>query len=771
MLILLSHAPLAAQWSELRAIDGDRASPELAYLDGRLYLFGGFSFYNRDGALTSARVLDLATGIWKPIASMPEPRANGYAAAVDGKIYLIGGTQGPELALQVLQYDPASDSYSQRTPMPTPAFSFAGAVVGGTIYVIGGIPANGTRASPTSAVYAYDVAADRWSRLADLPYATSNFTATAIGNSIYAMGGSVVKPPLLNQPLAYRGEVANDGSIAWHRIADLPDSLTYTTSGTAGGKVIVAGGFNQDGSPTHGSYSYDPASDRWSRSYPLPIDGASAAVSMPGDGTTIYYIGGVLQPRVFAFTGGAPKPILSLDQHDFFATARTGSTTTMLLRVINDGVSPLEGTIDIPGAISWLSPSHMALPSIPILSGSTIALTAGDPTLPAGDYVTTVTLMSNDPARPETALRLHLFVRDSLPLQSLPLVVEEGTGNWNGWEPAARATLDSLAMRHPDRTMILAYHGPVTMQEPMASNYNDETLKDLGLRSYPSASIRRVAAPGEELPMIADRSGWIAEAERQLALAPDAPVRIDVENLAYTPGRNIVADVHVTTTNGLLLDSTIGYRVTAILTEDSVSFPQTRYVIGSDGAITTEQIASYLHNDVVRTVWPDQSGRELVPPDEAVHDNWIGPGVRLDQEIAISTRAAVIPRRGSLLLLVHAMRHGKLAEILNAWRRPIVAIPLGVEESDVAMNGGMTMEAAPNPATGSLRVTYTLPRRGHVAIELFSVIGERLHVIDAGTMEAGDHTAELELAPLPAGAYLLRISTGDRAVSRVVVRE
>jgi hypothetical protein len=379
--------------------------------------------------------------------------------------------------------------------------------------------------------------------------------------------------------------------------------------------------------------------------------------------------------------------------------------------------------------------------------------------------------MSNDPARPETALRLHLFVRDLLPLQPLPLVVEEGTGNWNGWEPAARATLDSLAMRHPDRTMILAYHGPVTMNEPMGSNYNDATLRDLGLRSYPSASIRRVAAPGEELPMIADRSRWIAEAERQLALAPDAPVRIDVEGLAFTPGRNIVADVHVTTTNGLLVDSSIGYRVTAILTEDSVSYPQARYVMGSDGSITTEQIAPYLHHDVVRTVWPDESGRELIPPDEAIHDNWIGPGVRLDQEIAISTRAAVIPRRGSLLLLVHAMRHGRLAEILNAWRRPLAAIPLGVEESDMAMNGGLAMETAPNPATGSLRVAYTLPRRSHVTIELFSVIGERLHAIDPGTMEAGDHTVELDLAPLPAGAYLLRISAGGRAVSRLVIRE
>ena len=280
-MLLLAAGSLAAQWSELPSIGVDRASPGLAYLDGTLYLFGGFSAYAHDGALTSAQALDLATGAWKPIADMPEPRANGYAAAVDGRIYLMGGTQGPELALQVLRYDPATDDYTRLTPMPGPGLSFAGAVVGHTIYVIGGIPANGSRASPTSAVYAYDVTTDAWKRLADLPYATSNFTATSIGRSIFVMGGSVVKPPLVNQRDAYRGDLADDGSIAWHRIADLPDSLTYLTSGAAKGKVIVAGGINQDGRPTHAVYSYDPSADRWSRSYPLPIDASSASVSMP----------------------------------------------------------------------------------------------------------------------------------------------------------------------------------------------------------------------------------------------------------------------------------------------------------------------------------------------------------------------------------------------------------------------------------------------------------------------------------------------------------
>jgi len=86
------------------------------------------------------------------------------ANVVNGKIYLIGGKQAraaPSLGRNEV-YDPATDSWTKKTPIPTGVSSYASAVVDKKIYIIGGIEG-------ITLNQIYDIETDTWSNGVSIP--------------------------------------------------------------------------------------------------------------------------------------------------------------------------------------------------------------------------------------------------------------------------------------------------------------------------------------------------------------------------------------------------------------------------------------------------------------------------------------------------------------------------------------------------------------------------------------------------------------------------
>jgi photosystem II stability/assembly factor-like uncharacterized protein len=75
----------------------------------------------------------------------------------------------------------------------------------------------------------------------------------------------------------------------------------------------------------------------------------------------------------------------------------------------------------------------------------------------------------------------------------------------------------------------------------------------------------------------------------------------------------------------------------------------------------------------------------------------------------------------------------------------------------------------PAPATGRTSIEWSSAQGGQFSLELLDVLGRRVRVLADGMHEAGRHTAVLNTAGLRGGAYLCRLSSGVRQVSRVVV--
>lgn len=87
--------------------------------------------------------------------------------------------------------------------------------------------------------------------------------------------------------------------------------------------------------------------------------------------------------------------------------------------------------------------------------------------------------------------------------------------------------------------------------------------------------------------------------------------------------------------------------------------------------------------------------------------------------------------------------------------------PLDASAAELALT-----QNSPNPASTTTSVRFRLPRAGHARLTLVSSSGRTVAVPLDRTLEAGDHTLQIDLSGLPSGAYLYRLEAAGRVASR-----
>jgi N-acetylneuraminic acid mutarotase len=168
--------------------------PSAAGLEGRVYLAGGHSF-GRD----SNRLFRLDGDHWTELAAMHFPRGGHALIAAQGKLYAIGGNTSRGQVAATESYDPSANAWTTLAALPVPRNHVSGFVLGGAVCVAGG------RYPTTARVDCYDTANGSWSRLPDLPQATSGGgAATFLGGDVAVMGGQdASETRIVNQLVHY----------------------------------------------------------------------------------------------------------------------------------------------------------------------------------------------------------------------------------------------------------------------------------------------------------------------------------------------------------------------------------------------------------------------------------------------------------------------------------------------------------------------------------------------------------------------------------------
>ncbi len=259
--MVYEYDPATNRWAKKKSMALPSHHVAFTTYHDKIYAFGGFVLPESGPPgwvpVNNAWEYDPVADAWKALAPMPSRRGSALAAVAKDKIYVIGGAATipgsnetavfpthPHMSVgTVEEYDPAANTWRERSAMPTPRNHAAIGAVNGKIYVIGGRVGAAFigLASDISVVEEYDPDTDQWSGpRARMPIARSALGAGVYRGRIYVAGGEYQDPHMM---ATFRALEAYDPvSNTWTEMPPMPVSRHGLAVGVIGNRLHVISG-------------------------------------------------------------------------------------------------------------------------------------------------------------------------------------------------------------------------------------------------------------------------------------------------------------------------------------------------------------------------------------------------------------------------------------------------------------------------------------------------------------------------------------------------
>lgn len=310
-----------------------------------------------------SKPVSLPYATWRPLTAALVPHRESASAVIDGKLYVFGGHYNARVqtssTVQVL--DPRTGAWTRRAPLPVPATHWNAVLDGGTVWLAGGFV--GDHPGPTtSAVWRYDVAADRWSRGPPLPASRGSGVLFLIDRALHYASG-FMPDRLTNTPDHWQLSLA--GGSNWIPKAPMPEPRGQLSGAVVGSAFYAIGGqFGHDQGPYDVTlvHRYDPAADRWTEVARLPHPVSHAESSTFVEDGRVIVIGGRNHQEPRSSTHRLHSSVLLYDPPrdlwidlDALPQGLTGPAAALVgpnLVVSGGGIAPTEQ----PVAATWTLP-------------------------------------------------------------------------------------------------------------------------------------------------------------------------------------------------------------------------------------------------------------------------------------------------------------------------------------------------------------------------------------------------------------------------------
>lgn len=230
------YDPAADRWSELQPLSEGVHHAGLAYMDGQLFLIGGYSGASGE-PLAEVRILDLASAEWRRGVPMPSARGALAVAVLDGRIHAVGGRDGSKSVSAHEIYDPASDQWTEAAAIASPRNHHAAAVLNGRLFVFGG---RDEETAEMTATEVYNAETDRWDSAPPMPTGRSGIAAAAIEGKAIVFGGETFGA---NTKTFDEAELYDPELDQWRSLPPMPQSRHGLGAARVGSRIhVIAGG-------------------------------------------------------------------------------------------------------------------------------------------------------------------------------------------------------------------------------------------------------------------------------------------------------------------------------------------------------------------------------------------------------------------------------------------------------------------------------------------------------------------------------------------------